>query len=548
MRKNTVPKAPTTITASPSTYNTENITLSWSGASGGTSAIKGYMIASRTSTNNSTWGAWDVLITMNLAASSGTYTPTVSRVTGTYTQFGIWTIDKLDVYSLENISNSILCAVTACVAPTSFALSATLSEGGVTLSWSGAAGGAGNAIIGYEIESSESADNAAWGACESVGLVGSSVASGTLPVAPSGVRGNYKRFRIRVQGAAGSAYYSPWKTTTNTVRKNVLTTPPTTFSASPPIYATSTITLNWSGTIAGISTIKNYVIQQSTSTNNTTWSTWEAVTTIVTSATSGTFTATPSAISGMFTRYRIAVTDTLNAVSSYVISNVIKKNTSPPALTIAAPKDSSSTYDPTPRYLIQVGVEADGEPQTIHVFSTSGTWLNTVDNPEHFCHGGTFTDNERTIFRDNITSPGTYTVRFEAHDEYSASTVVSRTITVLPNPFEEIIENVRHVKAEHILTIRTAVNVVRNYYGMTAFSWGSSVVSGVTKVRDWVFHIVEIRRALDPVITLVNSFHSESMTFDVEDFEWISLTGGRPKASVVRQIYEVILGVQGVFC
>ena len=171
-----------------------------------------------------------------------------------------------------------------------------------------------------------------------------------------------------------------------------------------------------------------------------------------------------------------------------------------------------------------------------------------MDNPEHFCHGGTFTDNERTIFRDNITSPGTYTVRFEAHDEYSASTVVSRTITVLPNPFEEIIENVRHVKAEHILTIRTAVNVVRNYYGMTAFSWGSSVVSGVTKVRDWVFHIVEIRRALDPVITLVNSFHSESMTFDVEDFEWISLTGGRPKASVVRQIYEVILGVQGVFC
>ena len=332
VRKNTVPKAPTTITASPSTYNTENITLSWSGASGGTSAIKGYMIASRTSTNNSTWGAWDVLITMNLAASSGTYTPTVSRVTGTYTQFGIWTIDKLDVYSLENISNSILCAVTACVAPTSFALSATLSEGGVTLSWSGAAGGAGNAIIGYEIESSESADNAAWGACESVGLVGSSVASGTLPVAPSGVRGNYKRFRIRVQGAAGSAYYSPWKTTTNTVRKNVLTTPPTTFSASPPIYATSTITLNWSGTIAGISTIKNYVIQQSTSTNNTTWSTWEAVTTIVTSATSGTFNATPSAISGMFTRPDLSQTRLMRCqLCDY---NVIKKNTSPPALTL----------------------------------------------------------------------------------------------------------------------------------------------------------------------------------------------------------------------
>lgn len=273
------------------------------------------------------------------------------------------------------------------------------------------------------------------------------------------------------------------------------------------------------------------------------WGTWETVTTIVSSAMLGTYTATPSNIPGTFTRYRIAVTDALNAVSSYVISNSIKKNTNPAALTVAAPKNGSSTYDPNPRCLLQVGADADGETQTIHVQSTSGSWLNTVDNPEHFCHGGTFTEGERTIFRDVNTAPGTYTLRFEAHDAYSSSVTVSRTITVLSSPFEEIVPNVTHVKASHILTIRTAVNTVRNYYNMTAFIWSSPVTPGVTQVRDWVFHVLEIRSALNPVIDLVGSFYPETMTFSMADFEWLPLTTGRPKADVMNQIHELILAL-----
>ena len=152
VRRNTVPKPPTTVTASPAVYSDETITLSWSGASSGTSPIKGYQIASRTSTDNNSWSAWTVLTILTLSASSGNYNPQVSRDPGTYTQFGIWTIDTLDVYSLEKISNSIYCDITACVAPTACSVNATLAEGNVTLSWSGAAGGAGNAITSYEIQ------------------------------------------------------------------------------------------------------------------------------------------------------------------------------------------------------------------------------------------------------------------------------------------------------------------------------------------------------------------------------------------------------------
>ncbi len=541
VRKNTPPQPAASVSAAPLIYSTEPVILTWSGASGGSSPIKGYMIASQTSTDNATWTAWAVLANFELSASSGSRVVAATDVSGTYTRYGLWTIDTLGVYSVEAISNSVLCAVSACTEPTAFAFSATIAESTVTLTWSGALGGAGNAITGYELESSESSDGTTWGDWNAVGIIGSASGSGSLTTAPSTVRGNYLRHRIRVQGAAGSAYFSPWKVTTNTVRKNILAMPPTAFTASPLIYAMPSATLTWSGTVAGTSTIKNYFIQQSTSTNNSTWGTWETVATVVSSATSGTYTATPSNIPGTFTRYRIAVTDVLNAVSSYVISNSIKKNTVPAALTIAAPKNASATYNTNPLYLIQVGADADGEEQTLFIYSTSGAWLNSVDHSEHFCKGGTFVEGDRAVFQDNTTAPGTYTIRFESHDDYSSSVTVSRTITVLPSPFEEIIPNVTHVKVSHILAIRTAVNTVRNYYGMTAFSWSKSITASVTEVRDWVFHILEIRSALNPVIDLINNYNCDTSTFDVDAFGWIPLTAGRPKADVMTQIHELIL-------
>ncbi len=70
---------------------------------------------------------------------------------------------------------------------------------------------------------------------------------------------------------------------------------------------------------------------------------------------------------------------------------------------------------------------------------------------------------------------------------------------------------------------------------MTAFSWSSSITPGVTEVRDWVFHILEIRSALNSVIELINSFYSGAF-----ELEWIPLMTGRPKAGVMAQLYEVI--------
>ena len=541
VRKNTVPSSPTIVTALPITYGDETVTLSWSGASGGTSAIKGYMIASRESTDNSTWTSWNVLTSINLSASSGSYNPTVTRVPTTYTQFGVWTIDTFEVYSNETVSNSIYCTVSSCDAPTIFAVSPTISEGTATLSWSGATGGAGNAITGYEIEYRDSTDNSTWDNWEGLGLIGTSSASGNLTTSPPTTRGNYRQFRIRTQGSAGASFYSDWVLTSNTLQKNVLPTPPTTFTANPAIYEGATITLAWSGTIQGTSAIKQYVIQKATSTDGVNWSTYEAVATVVSSATSGTYLTNASLVSGIYTGYRISVTDVLGAISAYVISNTVKKNNPPTAPIIDCPKTGSSTYNVKPRFMIIMGNESDGQTQILEVKIDSGVWLNSVDNPEFFSTNGYLTDGVKTVFQAPILTEGNHTITFRSLDSdvRSPSAEVLRTITILPSPFETITANVTPVKATHIKAIRDAVNIARNYYCLSAFSWNGDIIAGKSTIKDWPLHIMEIRRALVPPITKINGFDSDSSTFDLPPGDWKTIGTGRPDAEVMAQLHLI---------
>jgi hypothetical protein len=542
VRRNTAPKAPTTAVASPAAYSDESITLTWSGASGGTSPVKGYQIARRTSTDNSTWSAWNVLTTLTLAASGGSYNPNVSRVPGTYTQFGIWTIDTFDVYSVEKISNSIFCDITACGAPTVCTVSATLSEGNVTLSWSGASGGAGNAITSYEIQYSDSTDNSDWGDWIALTTVSTSATSSILSVSPSSTRGNYRRFGIRTRGAAGESFYSDWTVSSNTVRRNTLPTPPTSFTATPTIYESANVTLSWSGTIPGTSAIKQYVIQRSTSTDGINWSAYEALTIVVSNATSGTYITSASQIAGTYTRYRISVTDTLDAVSGYVVSGNVKKNSPPTAPAIVCPVSGSSGYNTTPRFMITTGIEPDGQTQIVEVKIDTGAWVNSVDNSEMFSVSGYLGNGVKTVYRAPTLTIGTHTVTVRCLDSDigSSSPEVVRTFTVLPSPFETITANETYVKATHIQTLRNAVNTIRSYYNLPSAIWNEDIVAGKTAVKNWPFHIMELRKAIESVITAINSFAS-SPTFDIPPITWIPIGTGRPRADVMQQIQGLIL-------
>ncbi len=544
VRRNTAPKPATSAVASPAAYSNETITLTWSGASGGTSAVKGYQIASRTSTDNSTWSAWNVLATLTLSASGGSYNPAVSSTPGTYTQFGIWTIDALDVYSSEVISNSIYCDVTACGAPAICSVSAALSEGNVTLSWSGASGGAGNAITSYEIQYSDSSDNSGWGDWTALMTVNTTATSNSVSVSPPATRGNYRQFRVRTRGTAGESYYSGWTASSNTVRRNTLPTPPVSFTAAPAIYEGSIVSLAWSGAAPGTSAIKQYVIQRATSTDGTNWSAYEALATIVSSATSGTYTANASQIVGTYTRYRISVTDTLDAVSSYVVSGTVKKNSPPTAPVIVCPISGSSSYNTTPRFMITTGIEPDGQSQIVEVKIDTGAWINSVDNPERFSTSGYLGNGVKTVYQAETLAAGNHTITLRCLDSdiESASPEVIRTFTVLPMPFETITANETRVKAAHIQKLRTTVNTVRSYYNLSPVTWSEEIVAGKTTVKNWPFHITELRKAIEPVVTAINGFDSSS-AFDIPSVTWLAIGMGRPKADVMQQIHNLILTV-----
>lgn len=109
---------------------------------------------------------------------------------------------------------------TACGAPTSVTVAVTITHDGTTLSWSGATAGSSNAITSYEVQRCESADGSAWGGWSGLETVESTATSGSLAVSPPGTYGSYYKYRVRTRGAAGSAYYSGWKESSNTLRRD----------------------------------------------------------------------------------------------------------------------------------------------------------------------------------------------------------------------------------------------------------------------------------------------------------------------------------------
>lgn len=106
---------------------------------------------------------------------------------------------------------------TACGAPTSPAVSQTLSRDAVTLSWGAGSAGTNNSVTGYDVQRRESTDGSSWGSWADV--PGSPVTGTSLSVSPPDTVGNYYQYRVRTRGSAGSDYYSGWVTSTNTLRR-----------------------------------------------------------------------------------------------------------------------------------------------------------------------------------------------------------------------------------------------------------------------------------------------------------------------------------------
>jgi hypothetical protein len=193
-------------------------------------------------------------------------------------------------------------------------------------------------------------------------------------------------------------------------------------------------------------------------------------------------------------------------------------------------------------YLIQTQTEPDGTAQTIFVHCVGGEWYNSMEHPEYFTTSGASNENVKTVFIEpNAMEQGSYTVTIQCRDEYSIGTSMSRSFTIAQSPFEDITANKTHVKAAHIQTLRIAANHLRNYYHLSAYAWASEIVPGISQVRDWPFHILELRAAVQGLVDKINSFDSASEDNEVPPVNWIDIGTGRPRADIVNQLIDLIL-------
>ncbi len=413
-----------------------------------------------------------------------------------------------------------------------------VSETSAPLMWSEAKGDGSNLITGYEVEYSESIDGEVWGEWLPLTVIASSTGSGTLYVEPPTVRGSYKRFRLRTLGALGEEFYSDW-VVSGPLRKNILPSAPSLFTASPEVYDGGNITLSWSGVIQGTSAIKSYIIQGASSLDSgLTWTGFTTLKTILSAAAYGSTEVLADMREAVKVKYRIRVVDTLDAMSLYSLSNVISMATSPPVPMVVSPVALRTTYSLTPRVLLKTGVYA-GE-QVLRVRVDSGAWFKSEIDIEHFSVSSPLSSNASVIFIPQTLTPGSHTLLVKAVNSITGTESDTASVTFLigSDPFSSIHANITTVKAAHIKELRDAANTIRSYYGLLPKLWSEAILTRRTPLWAWPKHISELRDAVMDVVSIINTFGTGS--FGIPAFEWLKFRQGRPRADIVQQLQDLI--------
>jgi hypothetical protein len=106
---------------------------------------------------------------------------------------------------------------------------------------------------------------------------------------------------------------------------------------------------------------------------------------------------------------------------------------------------------------------------------------------------------------------------------------------VAASPFTGEIVAGAPVKASHITELRAAANAVRNYYGLPAYPWALSITAGRTNICYWPYHILELRAAVQEVISLLAEYGAG------QKIDWLDIGRGRPRAGVMRQLQDILL-------
>ena len=167
-------------------------------------------------------------------------------------------------------------AYTACGAPTSVSLSTSkTTDNAATLSWQGASSGTENAISSYLVQYCDSSNGNTWGAWADYWTVSTSAGGGSISVALPAAR-NYRKFRVRTQGTAGSGYYSGF-TESAAVLRCATPSVPGSPSVTPETWESGNVSLSWAASSATGAKIEKYYIEYSSKPYGGSFGAWTAL-------------------------------------------------------------------------------------------------------------------------------------------------------------------------------------------------------------------------------------------------------------------------------
>ena len=401
------------------------------------------------------------------------------------------------------------------------------AETNPTLSGSGASGDLyGNKITGYEIQYAESTGGETWGNWAAEKTVNTSEPSFSTSVVISPTRGNSMKWRVRTLGETGEAYYSGW-VESGVVRRNSVPSAPVSCMVSPVIYESGGVTVSWPAASDIDDNVATYGLQRASSSDGSTWGDWVDVDTNISALYS---VDSPAIARGEYVKYRIRAKDAFGITSGYIESAAVRRNQIPAPAVINYPQVSQTIYNARPRLLVTLGAEPDGQLQTLTAvgYTASST--------------GPYVPGKKLMLRrTSAADAGIVSASINPKDSQGvegASASVDTTYTV-PSWTDEIVAGATRIKAVHINELRTAIDIGRSYYGLSAYGWSETISAGQTSMRGWAGHIAELRSAIDEVITLVNGWDGAVVENKISLPTWTPLATW-PKASDLTQIRTMI--------
>ena len=343
---------------------------------------------------------------------------------------------------------------TACTPPAALSLSAGLSEGAVTLSGSGAGGGVGNGITGYEVEYADSPDGYSFTGFSGYTICQTGAGSFSLSVLPPDTRGHYRKFRARTLGTAGSGYASGF-TESPAVRRNAAPYAPDYVSVSPAILESGSVSVWWPAAYDADGNAAYYTVQRRIAGG-------EWVTCLTTGALN--MADMPMLSRGDTVKYRVLTVDSFGVASGFMESGEIRRNRSPDTPSIICPNEGAVTLSTRPAIKAALGTEPDGQSQTLQMSVDGGAFLNI----------GTL----HTL----ALAAGAHSLRVRSVDSFGAlSAEMSRGFTVEALLWQRGIsagQFIAGATVSHradISELLGKINTVRGYYGLAPIGLPGSI-------------------------------------------------------------------------